>query len=52
MITKDWTTNVGLTRLSNTALKPILLMNGDISKEQVATFKKKMNTVLKQNDID
>ena len=52
MVTKDWTTVVGLARLSNTAHKPILLMNGDISKDQVATFKKKMHTVLKQNDID
>ena len=52
MVTKDWTTVVGLARLSNTAHKPILLMNGDISTEQVATFKKKMHTVLKQNDID
>ena len=52
MVTKDWTTVVGLARLSNTAHKPILLINGDISKEQVATYKKKMHTVLKQNDID
>jgi hypothetical protein len=52
MVTKDWTTNVGLARFPNTAHKPILLMNGDISQEQVATFKKKMYTVLKQNDID
>ena len=52
MVTKDWTTVVGLARLSNTAHKPIFLMNGDISKEQVATSKKKMNTVLKQYDID
>ena len=27
-------------------------MNGDISQEQVATFKKIMHTVLKQNDVD
>ena len=27
-------------------------MNGDISKEQVTAFKKKMHTVIKQNDID
>ena len=27
-------------------------MNGDISQEQVATFKKKMHTVLKQYDIE
>ena len=52
MVTKDWTTNVGLARFPNTAHKPILLMNGDISQEQVAHFKKKMHTVLKQNDID
>ena len=32
--------------------KPILIMTGDISPEQVATVKKKMLTVLKQNDID
>ena len=35
-------TNVGLTRFPNTAHKPIFHMNGDISKEQVANFKKKM----------
>ena len=52
MVTKDWSTVVGLARLSNTAHKPILLMNGYISKDQVATFKKKMHTVFKQNDID
>ena len=52
MVTKDWTTVVGLARLSNTVHKPILLMNGDISKEQVANFEKKIHTVLKQNDID
>ena len=51
MVTKDWTTVVGLARLSNTAHKPMLIY-GDISKEQVATYKKKMHTVLKQNDID
>ena len=38
MVTKDWTTNVGLTRFPNNAHRPILLMNGDISQEQVATF--------------
>ena len=27
-------------------------MNGDMSQEQVATFKKKLQTVLQQNDID
>ena len=34
MVTKDWTTNLGLARLPNTAQKPILLINGDISQEQ------------------
>ena len=52
MVIKDWTANVGLARFPNTAHKPILLMNGDISQEQVATFKKKMHNVLKQNGID
>ena len=52
MVTKDWITNVGLARFPNTAQKPILLMNGDIPQKQVATFKKKMHTVLKLNDID
>ena len=52
MFTKDWTTNVGLARFPNPSHKPNLLMNGDISKERVATLKKKMHTVLKQNDID
>ena len=49
MVTKDWTTNAGLARFPNTAHKTILLMNGDISQEQVATFKKKMS--FKQNNI-
>ena len=51
MITKEWTTNVGLARFPNTTHKPILLMNRDISQEQVATFKKKTHIVPKQNDI-
>ena len=46
MVPKDWPTNVGLARFPNTAHKPIFLMNGDISKEQFATVKKKMNTLL------
>ena len=52
MVTKDWTTNLGLTRLPNTAHKPIMCRNGDISNELVATFKKTIHTVLKQNNID
>ena len=36
----------------NTTHKPILLMSGDISQKQVATLKKKMDTVIKPNDID
>ena len=52
MFTKDWTTIVGLARFPNTEHKPILLMNGDILQEQVATFKKKMHIVPKQNDIN
>ena len=46
MVTKDWTTNVGFAIFPNTAHKPIFLLNGDISKEQFATLKKKMHTVL------
>ena len=38
MVTKDWTTNVGLAGLPNTAHK-------QIAQEQVGTFKKKMHTV-------
>ena len=45
MVRKYWTTNVGLARFPNTAPKPILLVNGEILQEQVATFKKKMHTV-------
>ena len=52
MVTKGWNTNVGLARFPNTAHKPIFLMNGDILQEQVATFKKKMHIVPKQNDIN
>ena len=52
MVTKDCTTNLGLTRLPNTAHKPIMCRNGDISKELAATFKKTMHTVLKQNIVD
>ena len=33
-------------------LQKVLLMNGDILEEQVATFKKKMHAVLQQNNID
>ena len=46
MVTKDWTTDVGLERFLDTAHKPILLRNGDISQEKLLTFKKKMHTVL------
>ena len=52
MIRKDWTNNVGLPTFPNTAHQPNLLMKGEILHKQVATFKKKMHTVLKQNAID
>ena len=42
MVTKDWATYVGLSTFTNTAREPILLMNGDISQEQVEIFNKKI----------
>ena len=48
-LTKDWPTNIGLSKVPNNAFEPIVLVNGDISQKQVAkivTFKKKMHAVL------
>ena len=50
MVTNDWTTNAGLARLPHTALRPLMLMNGDISQEKVATFKRKVHTVTVVNN--
>ena len=48
MVTKDWTTNVGLVRLPKTAQKNNFAQKWKHSKEIVAYFKNKMHTALKK----
>ena len=43
MVTKNWTSKVGLSRFPNNAHKPLLLMKGDISNEKAMTFKKNLH---------
>jgi hypothetical protein len=40
MVTKNWTSKVGLSRFPNNALEDFLLTNEEISQEKVSTFKK------------
>ena len=43
MVTKNWTSKVGLSRFPNNAHEAFLLTNGEISQEKISTFKKKMH---------
>ena len=46
MVTKNWTSKVGLSRFPNNAHETLLLIKGDISKEKTTTFKKNMHAVI------
>ena len=39
MVTKDWSSKIGLSRFPNNAHEPLLLIKGDISQEKPMTFK-------------
>jgi hypothetical protein len=43
MLTKNWTSKVGVSRFLNNAQKTFLLTNREISQEKNSTFKKKMH---------
>jgi hypothetical protein len=43
MVTKNWTSKVGLSRFPNNAHEAFLITKGEISQENISTFKKKMN---------
>ena len=42
-VTKNWTSNVGLSRFPNNAHKPLLPIKGDISLQKIMQFKKNLH---------
>jgi hypothetical protein len=46
MVTKNWTSKVGLSRFPNNAHEAFLLTNGVISQEKISTFKEKMHVAI------
>jgi hypothetical protein len=46
MVTKNWTSKVGLKRFPNNALEAFLLTKREISQEKISTFKKEMHVAI------
>jgi hypothetical protein len=46
MVTKNWTSKVGLSRFPNNAHEALLLTNVEISQEKISTFKKNMHVAI------
>ena len=46
MVTKNWTSKFGLSRFPNNAHEAFQLVNGEISKEKISTFKKKTHVAI------
>ena len=46
MVTIDWSTKIGLSRFSNNAHEPLMLIKGDISQEKSMKFKKNLQVVI------
>jgi hypothetical protein len=52
MVTKNWTSKVGLSRFPNNAHEAFLLTNGEISQEKISTFNKKCMLQFFQKSIN
>ncbi len=50
MVTKDWNSKMGLSRVPNSAQESILLVKGDISIEKIATFEKSLHVAIVSNN--
>ena len=46
MVTKDWSSKIGLSRFPNNAHEPLLLIKGDISQEKPMTFKNNLHVAI------